>query len=67
MVQVNVQKRCSGNFHAMAHGSFDVLEIIKPLGTEQIYDEMVSRKPNAIALYEEVFSLFRRPRIVRRL
>jgi hypothetical protein len=54
-MQMDVQERRSCNFHAPLQRLLDVLEIVKPLCAEQIYEQMGTSKPNSISLDEVVF------------
>ena len=54
-MQMDVQQACARHVHATLQRLFDVLEIVKPLGAEQVYDEMGARTSNPIAFYEVVF------------
>ena len=54
VVQMDVQKRSACHFDASSQRSLDMLEVIKPLGTEEIYDHMGASESNTIALDEEV-------------
>ena len=57
-MQVDMQQRCTRHFNAPLQRLFDVLEIVKPLGAEQVYDEMSARTANPISLDEVVFPVF---------
>ena len=55
VMQMDVQQRCARHFHATLQRLFDVLEIVKPLGAEQVDDEMGAGVAMPIALDEVVF------------
>ena len=57
VMQVNMQQRSASYFNTTLQRAFDVLEIIKPPSTHQIYEKVVPGKSNAVALDEEVVSL----------
>ena len=56
-MQMDVQERGSRDFHALLQRLFDVLEIVKPLCAEQIYEQMGTGKSNSITLDEVVLSV----------
>ena len=52
-------QQCSAcHFYTTLERPLDVLDIVEPPGTKQIDDQMVSGISNAIALDEEVLSVF---------
>jgi hypothetical protein len=58
MMQVDVQQSCTRHHHAPLQRLFDVRKIVKPLGAEQVYDEMSARAADRIPVYEVVFPVF---------
>jgi hypothetical protein len=54
-MQVDVQQRCTRHLNAAFQRLFDVLEIVKPLGAEQVDDEMGAGVAMPIPFYEIVF------------
>ena len=58
VMQMDVQQRRARHFHATLQRLLNVLEIIKPLGAKQIYDQMGARISNAIAFDEVVLPVF---------
>ena len=54
-MQMDMQERSSGDIHTPLQRLSYVLEIIKPLGAKQVYEQMRSGEPDPIALDEVVF------------
>ena len=54
-MQVDMQQRCTRHFNAAFQRLFYVLEIVKPLGAEQVDDEMGAGVAMAISFDEVVF------------
>lgn len=53
-----MQQRCACDFRTTLKRTLHMLEIIKPTGTKQIDDQMVTGKANAFAFDKEVFPIF---------
>ena len=55
VMQVDMQQRCTRHLNAAFQRLFDVLEIVKPLGAEQVDDEMGAGVAMSISFDEVVF------------
>ena len=59
VMQVNVQQRSACGFDTTLKRLLDMLEVIKPPGSKQIYDQMGPGISNAFTLDEVVLTIFR--------
>jgi hypothetical protein len=57
-MEVNVQQSSACNFDTALERTFDMLEVIKPSGPEQIDDQMGPSESNALALDKKVLTVF---------
>jgi hypothetical protein len=55
VMQMDMQQGCACHFHAPIQRLFYVLEIVKPLSAEQVYDQMRTSTSNAVTLDKVVF------------